>query len=95
MYRFPHILFTKNNPMQTRQDHLRKLTEEYGELLRAQNDHDIIAETLDVIHCAEEILREFPDEQVQAALIEHDVKNSQRGYYGDEPNNNPLTKPAE
>lgn len=83
LYHFPHLLFTKRNPMETHEQHLKKLAEESCEVAMANEADDVISEAWDVIHCAEEILREYPDADVRRVLADHDAKNRRRGYYGD------------
>ena len=67
--------------MQTIEDKLSKLEEETAEVLEVKDPMDRLDETLDVLHCCVEILREFPDELIDESLILHNAKNRKRGYY--------------
>lgn len=78
---FPHIYWTKRNPMQTLEDKINKLVEEAAEVTSAKDYMDIIDETLDVMHCCVEILRDCPEELVDESLLLHNAKNRKRGYY--------------
>lgn len=78
---FPRIYWTKNNPMQSLEDRIQKLGEEANEVANVKNDDELLDETLDVIHCCVEILRGYNDELVTEALVMHNVKNDERGYY--------------
>lgn len=78
---FPHIYWTKRNPMETTEDKIIKLAEETKELLSTNNEKDRLDEALDVLHCCVEIIRDYPDELVDQALTLHNAKNHKRGYY--------------
>ena len=78
---FPHIYWTKRNPMRTIEDKVSKLTEEAAEVAEAKNYMDIVDKTLGVMHCCVEILRDCPEELVDESLLLHNAKNRERGYY--------------
>lgn len=78
---FPHIYWTKRNPMHTLEDKINKLTEEAAEAAEADYYTDIIDETLDVMHCCVEILRDCPKKLLFESLLAHNFKNKDRGYY--------------
>lgn len=78
---FPRIYWTKRNPMQTLKDKIDKLEEEAAEVAEAKDYMDIVDETLDVMHCCVEILRDVPKELVDESLLLHNYKNRERGYY--------------
>ena len=81
---FPRIYWTKRNPMDTIEDKKRKLAEESAEVLMANNEVELLKETIDALHCCVEIIREYPSELVDQFLVSHNAKNRKRGYY--EPN---------
>lgn len=78
---FPPILWTKSNPMRTLGDKASKLLEEANEVREAKDDIELLDETLDVLHCCVEIIREFPPEVVDMSVSLHNAKNRKRGYY--------------
>ncbi len=81
---FPHIYWTKRNPMDTIEDKKRKLSEESSEVLMSKDETELLDKTLDAMHCCVEIIREYPDELVEQSILLHNAKNRKRGYY--EPN---------
>ena len=58
-----------------------KVIEESQEMQRAADEHEIIMETLDVIHACETLLRKFDKETVDALHESVIEKNEVRGYY--------------
>lgn len=78
---FPRIYWTKRNPMQTIKDKVSKLTEEASEVAEADCYTDIVDETLDVMHCCVEILRDCSKKLLFESLLAHNFKNKDRGYY--------------
>ena len=67
--------------MQSVEEKIKKLAEETGEVLEADNEKDILDETLDVLHCCVEILRDYQDGVIDHAIMCHNLKNQKRQYY--------------
>lgn len=89
---FPRIHWTKRNPMQTLWDKVAKLEEETEEVRAALDGEDaeeILAETIDAIHCCLEIMRSFPPSITERLVAEHHAKNWDRGYYEPRPEEEP------
>ena len=78
---FPRIHWTRRNQMRTTGDKLAKLGEEFKEVALARDDAELLNETVDLLHCCVEILREYPFAAIEHAIRLHDAKNSNRGYY--------------
>lgn len=79
--RFPHIYWTKKNPMNNTTDRVNKLLEEVNEVKNANNKDELLDEVIDVLHCCFEIIRVMPADKVDKAIEKHNAKNRKRGYY--------------
>lgn len=78
---FPHIYWTKRNPMKNTEDRKNKLIEEMQEVKDAKTNEELLDETLDVLHCCLEIIRYESPYKLYEAIEKHNAKNRERGYY--------------
>lgn len=76
-YRFPE--YKKTQVSVSKQ--IMKINDEAREIMLATDLHEVIMETLDVIHAAETLLRKCDPEEVQNAYVAVIDKNEERGYY--------------
>lgn len=76
LYNFPPIGLQTDKASQ-----VEKIAEEAKEVETANNEHELIMETLDLIQACETLLRMFDEKEVNQVKTETVDKNYKRGYY--------------
>lgn len=76
LYNFPPIGLQTDKALQ-----VEKIAEEAKEVETAENEHELIMETLDLIQACETLLRMFDEKEVNQVKTETVDKNYKRGYY--------------